>query len=244
MSKSIESRRSLAVIIARGGSKGIPKKNLQPVGGIPLVAHIIKTAIKVSDAIPLDVIFSTDCEEIKTAALNAGAWCPFLRPSELAQDHVPSLPVVQHALLQAETIKNITYKNIIYLQPTAPLTRPEDILSCIEALDLDLSLESSLAVVEADVHPFRMKRMLEGGRIINYIDQGFEDMRPRQVLPKVYRRAGSIYASRRHVITEKQTLIGDPCKGIIVPPETAIDIDTKISLDLARLLYDKNHSQQ
>jgi CMP-N-acetylneuraminic acid synthetase len=100
-------------------------------------------------------------------------------------------------------------------------------------------VESAVAVTEVDTHPFRMKRILSDGRLINYIDQGFEDMRPRQQLPKVYRRAGSIYASHRKVVMEDNTLVGDPTLGVIVPPITAVDIDTEIDLELVRSLYEK-----
>ena len=85
-----------------------------------------------------------------------------------------------------------------------------------------------------------MKRILNDDRIVNYIDQGFEEMRGRQTLPKVYKRAGSIYVSRRDVVMYKNTLVGDPCKGIIVPYSTAIDIDRLEDLELARILYKKS----
>lgn len=234
----------LAVVIARGGSKAVPRKNISDIGGKPLVAHIIESALIATDSVKFDVIVSTDSEEIQQAAINAGAWAPFLRPPELAADDVPSWPVVQHAVKQAESIKQTRYDLIIYLQPTAPLCRPEDIVRCIRTLSENPDAESAVAVTEVETHPFRMKRMLNDGRLINYIDQGFEDMRPRQQLPKVYRRAGSVYASRRKVVMEEDTLVGDPCIGVIVPPETAIDIDTEIDLELVRLLYERNKSNQ
>lgn len=234
----------LAVVIARGGSKGIPNKNLRLIGEDPLVSHIIKSALEAKKLVNFDLVFSTDSEEIRQVAVGSGAWAPFLRPSELAADNVPSWPVVQHAVNKAESIKQICYDLVVYLQPTAPLCRAEDILRCIHALQKDAEAESAVAVTEVDTHPFRMKRMLSDGRLINYIDQGFEDMRPRQQLPKVYRRAGSVYASRRKVVMEDDTLVGDPCIGVVVPPETAVDIDTEIDLELVRLLYERNKSVQ
>ena len=234
----------LSVVIARGGSKGVPKKNLKPIGSAPLVSHIVGSSLQASKAEPFDVIVSTDTEEIRDAAIEAGAWVPFLRPAELAADDVPSWPVVQHAVEQAEAIKQTRYDLIVYLQPTAPLCRPEDIVSCIQELKKNPDAESAVAVTEVETHPFRMKRLLSDGRLINYIDQGFEDMRPRQQLPKLYRRAGSVYASRRKVVMEDDTLVGDPCIGVIVPPETAVDVDTEIDLELVRLLYERNKSSQ
>jgi len=233
---------ALVVVIARGDSKGVPRKNLMPVGNLPLLGHIVQAAIKASETLPLAVILSTDSEEIRQAAIDAGAWAPFLRPAELAEDDVPSWPVVQHAVEQAESIKRTRYDVIVYLQPTAPLCRPEDIVRCIRTLHENPNAESAVAVTEVETHPFRMKRLLNDGRLINYIDQGFEDMRPRQQLPKVYRRAGSVYVSRRKVVMEGNTLVGDPCIGVVVPPETAIDIDTEIDLELVRLLYERKKS--
>jgi CMP-N,N'-diacetyllegionaminic acid synthase len=245
---SIKQRQSkmktLAVVIARSGSKSIPGKNLVKIGGKPLVSYIIEAAVRAAETVPLEIVISTDSENIRTAAVKAGAWAPFLRPAELAADNVPSLPVVQHAVRQVEKIKKTTYDLIVYLQPTAPLCRPIDIVKCIERLHDEPGLASAVAVTEIETHPFRMKRLLSDGRLINYIDQGFEDMRPRQVLPKVYRRAGSVYASRRAVVMEQDTLVGDPCGGVVVPPETAVDIDGPIDLELVRLLYHKQKHEK
>lgn len=241
-SRCMEEEKILIVIIARGDSKGIPQKNLKRIGDLPLIAHMVLSAIHAGEFIPCEVIFSTDSDEMRKVAIDAGAWAPFLRPAELAADDVPSWPVVQHAVTQAEKIKNTRYDLIVYLQPTAPLCRPEDIIRCIRALHENPNAESAVAITEVETHPFRMKRLLNDGRLMNYIDQGFEDMRPRQQLPKVYRRAGSVYASRRKVVMEGNTLVGDPCIGVIVPPETAIDIDTEVDLELVRLLYERNKS--
>lgn len=243
-SESLIKIKYAAIIIARGGSKGIPRKNLLPLGNQPLLSHMVQSAIQASLSIPLEVIFSTDSDEIRQVAIEAGAWAPFLRPAELAADDVPSWPVVQHAVKQAEKIKNTKYDLVVYLQPTAPLCRPQDIVRCIHALNENSDAESAVAITEVETHPFRMKRLLSDGRLINYIDQGFEDMRPRQQLPKVYRRAGSVYASRRKVVMECNTLVGNPCIGVVVPPETAIDIDSEIDLELVRLLYERNKSAQ
>ena len=233
----------LFVAIARLGSKGDSGKNLRLIDGIPLVLHILKSALNASEIFEEScVILSTDSEIIRNLAIEAGVWVPFLRPPELAADDVPSWPVVEHAVNQAEKIKNTRYDLIVYLQPTAPLCRPEDIVRCIRTLHENPTAESAVAITEVETHPFRMKRLLNDGRLMNYIDQGFEDMRPRQQLPKVYRRAGSVYASRRKVVMEGNTLVGDPCIGVVVPPETAIDIDTEIDLELVRLLYERHKS--
>lgn len=223
-------------MLAREGSKGVPGKNLAPIGGKPLVAWMASTALSLVETDGLDLIFSTDSEEIRYVVSQIGVWAPFLRPRELAGDLVPSLPAVQHALLEAEQARHKTYDIVVYLQPTAPFCSAEDIRNCIQLLREHPNAESAVAVAEVETHPFRMKRLLENGRLLNYIEQGFEDMRPRQGLPKVYRRAGSVYASRRFVVMEKETLVGDPCFGVVVPPERAVDIDSFIDLELANVM--------
>lgn len=232
-------KKVLGVVIARAGSKGIEEKNLQEIDGKPLVAHIITSAVKAFQDLPFEIVLSTDCTRIQAAGVKAGANAPFLRPAELAEDHVESLPVVQHAVNYYEDLVGITYDYIIYLQPTAPLTRPEDISLCLKTLIDNHHIESVVAITKVATHPFKMKRLLEDGRIVNYIEQGFEDMRPRQELPPVYRRAGSIYASKRDVIMKQNTLVGNPCLGVMVPNYTAIDIDSPEDLELARLLHKK-----
>ncbi len=228
---------TIAIIIARGGSKGIPRKNIVDLCGKPLISYAIEKALEVSKSWKMDVLVSTDDEEIKFIAERYGAWCPFLRPKALAEDNVPSHPVVEHALLYAENVKNIKYKYIAYLQPTSPLWKVEDLINCLEIL-ATREFDSVVTVTEVDTHPFRMKRLMDDGRLINYIDQGFEDMRPRQVLPKVFRRAGSIYASKRNVILNKGTLVDKNCYGYLVSRESAFDIDTNIDLIAAKSLME------
>ncbi len=227
----------VAVILARAGSKGIPKKNLAMLGDRPLVAHMIGHALNAG--VEMDVVLSTESEEIAAVGRKWGAQVPFMRPSHLAEDTVESLPVVQHAVNCMEQIHNKEYAIIVYLQPNAPLCRPQDIKDCVDTLQKQPDAESCVTITGVQTHPFKMKRLVDGRRVINYIDQGFEDMRPRQKLPPVYRRAGSVYASRRNVVMEKGTLVGDPCLGVEVPVETAIDIDLPMDLELARLLYCK-----
>ena len=227
----------LIVIIARGGSKGVPNKNLYVINGKPLVVYSIENAniIKTYNN-NVDHVLSTDCPQIRDIAIASGAWAPFIRPAELAEDHVESYPVVKHALFETEKIKGKNYEIVVYLQPTSPLCRPEDIVKCINLLGTNSAFNSAVAVTPVSTHPFKMKRLLKHGQLVNYIDQGFEDMRARQVLPKVYRRAGSVYASRRHVVLEEETLVSDQCGGIEVPCETAVDIDNYIDIKVVEVL--------
>lgn len=228
----------IGIILARGGSKGIPNKNVQEIGGIPLVGHIIDKACRLRDRFEIDVVLSTDSEVIRDIGVDFGATVNGLRPSELAADNIESLPVVQYELEKAEQIKGEEYDVVAYMQPTTPLCRVEDLARCLEVLSEKKYLDSSVTVTRVGTHPFKMKRLLPSGEVVNYIDQGFEDMRPRQQLPEVYRRAGSIYASRREVIIGG-SLVGNRCEGVPVPIETAIDIDSWEDLELVRILYNR-----
>jgi len=231
------SPRILVITAARGGSKSVPRKNLADIGGKPMIAHIIAAALRV----PLitDFIVSTEDAEIAKVAQSYGAKVPFLRPPELAGDLVPSEPVLQHALREMENRTGAPYDYVALCQTTAPLTRSEDIEACLKRLikgDCD-SVVSCVRVTS--YHPFRLKRIINGDIMVNYIDQGFEDMRPRQILPPVYKRSGGIYASKRHILMDLNAIVGPDARAIIVPDETAIDVDSEADLVVARFLYNK-----
>lgn len=230
-------KKIICVIIARGGSKGIPRKNVADLNGKPLIAYMIEKALLIKHS--CDVVVSTEDLEIAEVAKKFGALVPFMRPKELAEDHVESHPVVHHAVDFMEKFKGENYDLVVYLQPTAPLCRIQDIEGCIDALIDNENYNSAVTAVKVSTHPFKMKRLIDGERLINYIDQGFEEMRPRQHLPPVYRRSGAVYASRRDVVMNQSTLVGDPCFGVIVPDETAIDIDRPIDLELVKLILNK-----
>lgn len=232
------SPRVLAVIPARGGSKSVPRKNIVPLGGKPLIAHMIGHALQIPAI--TDLVVSTEDEEIAEIAREYGAQVPFKRPAELSTDLIPSLPVVQHAVREMEALTGGAYDHVVLLQCNAPLCRPEDIAACLERLQKG-DCDSVVAVAEAPFHPYRAKRIIDEDILVNFIDQGFEDMRPRQVLPPAYKRAGSVYASTRATIMDQETLVGANARAVVVPAETAIDIDTPRDLDYARQLFDKKN---
>lgn len=233
--------RTLAVIPARGGSKGIPRKNLQELGGRPLISYMIGHAL----AVPAitDLVVSTDDKEVAEVSRNCGAQVPFLRPVELAADHMPSWPAVRHALQEMERRAAKPYDYVVMLQATAPLCRPEDIAAAIDRLGVG-DCESVVTVVRVTTHhPFRMKRIVGDDILVNYIDQGFEDMRPRQSLPEVYRRSGAVYASKRAVILDQDSVVGSDVRAVVVPEYTGIEIDSPIDLELVRLIVARERQQ-
>jgi len=226
--------RTIGIIPARGGSKGIPRKNLAPLLGKPLLAYTIEAA-RASQFLT-DIVVSTEDQEIGTVSRDWGAQVPFYRPAELATDKALSVPVVLHALREMEQITSKPYDIVVMLQPTSPLRSAHDIDSGIQLL-LDTGADSVISVVDVGGHhPFRMKRVVGQNILINYIDQGFEDMRPRQELPPVYIRSGALYIVRRSILADQQTFVGRDCRAYVMPEHRAINIDTRMDLILAEQL--------
>ncbi len=230
----------LAVIPARGGSKSVPRKNIVKVNGKPLISYTINAALMV-DCLT-DVVVSTDDSEIANISRDLGAQVPFIRPEDLASDEAQSAPVIEHALNFMENEKGIKYDAVLMLQPTSPLRTSIHIK---ESIDLFLSQECDSVVSVVSVggnHPFRMKRLV-GNQLVNYIDQGFWDMRPRQNLPDVYIRNGAIYLIDRDVIINQHQLIGSKCLGYVMSDTESANIDTPIDLMLAELLIKEQRCQ-
>ncbi len=220
----------LGIIPARGGSKGISRKNLVELAGKPLIAYTIEAGLGADRLSRL--IVSTEDDEIAQAAAFLGADVPFKRPADLSTDTAQSLEVVRHAITAMEKIDDCTYHAVVMLQPTTPLRTSRDIDAGIE-LFLASGADSVVSVVDVGAnHPYRMKRIDEDGRLVNFVDQGFEDMRPRQELPPVYIRSGDLYIVRRHVVMELGTLVGQHSMPLVIPPDRAVNIDT--TSDLAR----------
>lgn len=241
MMNSVANPHCLFIIIARGGSKGVPRKNLQAIRGKSLLRLSVEKCLQAALSVSGDVVVSTENKEILNEANKAGAWTPFVRPSYLATDNVPSLPVVQHAVNELKRSHNKQYDFIFYIQPNSPFWRIEDLLLCYSKLFKNETYQSAIPITPVSTHPFKMKRLINDCSVTNFIEQGFEDMRPRQELPPVYRRAGSFYLSRTSVVMLQNTLIGEPCYGHVVPPATAIDIDTPLDLEFARLIAASHH---
>ena len=229
----------LAVIPARGDSKSIPRKNIVKVNGKPLISYTISAALEV-DCLT-DIVVSTEDHEIAEISKELGAQVPFIRPLSLASDDAQSFPVIEHALQFMEKVRGFKYDAILMLQPTSPLRTSKHIN---DSIDLFNSQKCDSVVSITSVggnHPLRMKRF-EGNKLVNYIDQGFWDMRPRQVLPDIYIRNGSIYMIRRDILIEKEQLIGKKCLGLVMSEEESVNIDSPLDLRLAELLLQERDS--
>jgi len=225
--------KTLAIIPARGGSKGIPRKNITMLNDKPLISYTINAALE-ADAMT-DIVVSTDDTEIADIARELGALVPFIRPLKLATDQSESAPVIEHTLYFMEEMRGFKYDAIIMLQPTSPLRTSQhinDSISLFDSKDCD-SLVSIVSV--GGNHPLRMKR-LDGDKLLNYVDQGFWNMQPRQSLPPLYIRNGSIYLISRDTFIKKKQLIGENCLGYLMSDIESVNIDTRIDLLVAELL--------
>ena len=236
----------LFIILARKGSKGISNKNFRKINGKPLFQYILEAAleakIKINSNFDVEIVVSSDDKNIIDHANSIQAdIAPFRRPIRYSKDDSLSIDAMKHALEYMEKDKKIKYDQICLLQPTSPLCEPEDILNCIYSLNSEKEFVSAVTICESSIHPFKMKRLLNNNVLVNYLDQGFEDMRPRQSLPRVYKRNGAVYLSKRSVILDEVSILGDPCLGVEVPITRSIDIDNEADFKLAEILIKEKH---
>jgi len=227
----------LGIIPARGGSKGVPGKNIRDLAGKPLLAYTIETALK--SELVSDVVVSTDSEEIRAVALKYGADAPFLRPAELATDTALAVPTIQHAVAEMERYKNTTYDYIAMLQPTSPLKTAADIDEALNKL-ISEGADGIISVVTVDNnHPMKMKKFLgEGGLtgpLVDYEAPPYENC-PRQFLPPVFMVNGALYATKRDVFMNQGSFKGNHCIGYIMPMDRSVNIDTELDFILAEYM--------
>ncbi|MBI3152359.1 MAG: acylneuraminate cytidylyltransferase [Chloroflexi bacterium] len=219
---------TLALIPARGGSKGIPRKNIRLFAGYPLIAWSIAAAKR--SASVTRVIVSTDDEEIAAVARQWGAETPFLRPIELAQDKTTDLPVFEHALKWLEDVEGYRPETVVQLRPTSPI-RPKNMVD--EAVHILLNHKDAdcvRGVVPAAQNPFKMWRFngdekpLDPLLEVDGIPEPYNA--PRQILPPVYWQTGHIDAIRALTIVNKKSLTGDVIYPLIIDSKYTVDIDT------------------
>jgi len=225
-----------AIIPARGGSKGLPGKNIRLLAGKPLIAYSIDSA-KGSRYIDR-IIVSTDNHEIAEMAKSFGAEVPFLRPAELAEDLTPDAPVVGHCLAWLKEHENYVPEMVVYLRPTGPLRRADEIDEAIRALEDHPEADSIRSMVEPDASPYKMWKP-EGDYVRPFVDNFYahKDFHTsaRQLLPKVYRSTPDIHVFRVARFFNMQSTIGD----VVLPyylNRPTIDIDHPIDLAMAEYL--------
>jgi N-acylneuraminate cytidylyltransferase/CMP-N,N'-diacetyllegionaminic acid synthase len=217
---------TFALIPARGGSKGIPRKNIKLMAGKPLIAWTIEAALRSSllDA----VVVSTEDEEIAEVARNAGALVPFMRPAELAQDATPGIDPVLHALDQLPE-----FDSVLLLQPTSPMRSTADIDGCL-TLAAERGAPSVVSVCEPDTHPYwtyrvgadqSMRRLLDGAAVTR-----------RQDLPAVAALNGALYFADAAWLRRSRALVGPETLAYVMTREHSVDLDTPLDWKIAEIL--------
>lgn len=227
--------RVLAVILARGGSKSVPRKNIRLILGVPLIAYTIHEALKSKFIDRL--IVSTDSEEIRKVAVDYGAQAPFLRPEHLSTDTATSIDAMVHAADWVENEEDNTYDFVVELMPTNPMKTVEDIDAVLEKL-ITTKADSVIGVTKLDdYHPIRIKKIVND-RIEEFCLKEIPGSHRQQLKPDAYIRNGSIYACKRDCIL---TRVGTPnSRPYIMPADRSVNIDTENDLLLAEILLNKS----
>jgi CMP-N-acetylneuraminic acid synthetase len=224
---------TLAVIPARGGSKGVPRKNLALLNGRPLIYYTIQAAQR--SKYLTRTILSSDDPEIIAVAQELGLGVPFVRPRELATDQSSSVAVVKHALQFVEQEEGRKYELICVLQPTAPLRSSDDIDTAIGSL-AQTNADAVISVTQVEEpHPVKLMN-LQNGIITPFLPDRWHERLRRQELEPVYRLNGAIYCVRRSVLLEQDSLWGKKTKGYLMPPERSVNIDSSFDLLVAECL--------
>jgi N-acylneuraminate cytidylyltransferase len=216
----------LAVIAARGGSKGLPRKHLLDLGGRPVVAWSVEAAK--GSALVDRLVLSTDDQEIADAAALAGCEVPFLRPAELSTDTVPLGPVLLHALDSLGA-----YDYLVLLQATSPLRLASDIDACIR-LCHDSGAPAALSVCVAPKSPFWMATLDVDGRMHPVVPAPADAQR--QQLPTAYVPNGAVYVARAQAFRQQLGFTFPDTRAYVMPAERSVDIDYQLDLVMARAL--------
>jgi len=217
----------LALILARGGSKSIPHKNIRPLAGCPLIAYSIAAGLQ--SKLVTRTIVSTDDEQIAVVARTCGAETPFLRPVEFAQDDTTDYPVFTHALSWLAQHEDYHPEIVVQLRPTSPIRPPDCVDRAVQLLLDHPDADSVRGIVPSAQNPFKMWRVDETGRMLPLLNvPGLEEPfnAPRQALPQTYWQTGHIDAIRVTTITHKNSLSGHMILPFHIDSRYAVDIDT------------------
>ena len=239
-SRSNETIPLIALVTARGGSKGIPGKNLRLLGDRPLIVWTIEAALNARGV--ERVLVSTDDEEIARVSRRAGAEVPFLRPAELAQDDSPHILTSEHALRWFHEHEHARPEYLLLLQPTSPLRSVDDIEAAID-LARDRNAVAVVSVCETKEHPYKAFGLSAGGTLEDFVPCDIP-YRRRQDLPKVFSENGAIYLNRSESLLRDRTYIPPGTVPYIMPPERSVDIDSEWDLVIANALLAANSDRR
>lgn len=229
----------LAIIPARGGSKGVPRKNVKELNGKPLIFYTIDAARKSKYVNRL--VVSTDDKEIAMISKNYGAELPCLRPLQLSADNSPTIDCVIHMLNWLKENENYVPDYVCLLQCTSPLRKAEDIDGTIEKA-LSTNMDGAISVCEAEINPYWVN-VFDGDNLRYFLKEG-QKIKRRQDLPEVYRMNGAVYVIKTDILLKQKTFETDNIAGYIMSNENSIDIDTETDFKIAELFMKEceNHA--
>lgn len=229
----------VGLITARGGSKGLPGKNIRPLGGKPLIAWTIDAARR-ADSLAR-VIVSTDDKAIADVAREYGAEVPFIRPAELAQNRSPHIDVVLHALDALASVDGVSTDAVMLLQPTSPFRTADDIDAAVR-LARQKGAPAVVSVVETHDHPFLVRRQSADGSLAPFVPCDIAYPR-RQDLPPAYALNGAIYLCGVETIRRLRTFEPPGTLAYEMPPERSLQIDTPWDFDLCSMIVASQSSR-
>jgi CMP-N-acetylneuraminic acid synthetase len=222
-----------AIIFARGGSKGLPNKNILEIRGMPLIAWSISHAKSCSRI--NRVIVSTDSAKIKEIALDHGAEVPFMRPKDLASDTASELDAWRHAINELERIDGVCPEIIISLPATSPLRIPSDIDRALERYN-EGDVDVVIGVTPAHRNPFFNMVNFDGNRHVHIVGNQIGGIQRRQDAPKVFDITTVVYIANSNYVLNSTSLFTGRVGAIHIPQERSIDIDTPYDFEIARMM--------
>lgn len=233
----------MVIIPARGGSKGIPDKNIASLGGKPLISYVIEAAKR--SRYVNRIIVSTDSDSIAEVSRQYGAETPFMRPSELAQDDSPVMPALYHAVEWLDKNEGYSADILLMFQPTSPFIRAQQIDKAIEILLSDKDADAVTTVIEIPhvFHPYNVREIKKDGSVVFFMPEEHDQYPTRQLKPKFY-AFGNFYVFRYNTLVKQRSLYGQRCLPMIIGPLTAFDInypsDLAIAEAILKILPDKD----
>ena len=223
----------IVLICARGGSKGLPGKNIKPLNGIPLIGWSINIAKQIDRV--SRIIVSTDSEEIAKVALEYGAEVPFMRPKELAQDDSPEWRVWRHAISYIEENDDESIDALVSLPVTAPLRSVEDINTCIDLFESN-EIDSVVTVSEANRSPYFNMTVNNDSGYASLVIAPESKITRRQDAPEVYDMTTVAYVVNVGFVKKHNGVFEGRVKSVVIPRERAVDIDDLMDFKIAELM--------
>ena len=238
---TLSKKKILAITLARGGSKGVRKKNIRKIAGYPLIYYTIKEALK--SKLINQYIVSTDDIDIQKISIKYGAEAPFLRPKKFSNDKATSVSALKHCVTWAEKKYKIKYDIVVELMCTNPLKNSYDIDTVLKKI-IKTKADSVIAIHRIlDQHPLRVKK-IKNDKIIDFCFKEKKESRRQDLKPFAYLRSGSIYALNRNYLMKKNERYGSKnSKPYILPENRVINIDSEFDFLLAESIIKNNEKK-